>query len=107
MTTSPQSSEDLDRAFQLLAHPIRRQILLGLHTENEFGIENIDAEGHDPQRLEIELHHHHLPKLAASNYVEVDGKETVRRGPAYEDIAPLLGLLDEYGEEPVLTKRER
>ena len=97
----------LDVAFDVLSDSRRRDILEAVADHNprdvdEFtsgGVASADENGADPERVRTELHHVHLPKLAAQGYVEWDpNAETIRRGPNFDDIAPLLRLLGEYRE---------
>lgn len=49
---------------------------------------------HDREPLQTELHHRHLPKLEDAGYVNwTPDSQTVRRGPRFDDIEPVLGLL--------------
>lgn len=95
----------LDRAFDALRHPYRRHILTLVAERNPRGVadvvsKHLATEDDDPERLTTELYHAHLPKLADSGYIEWDeDTHTVRRGPNFDEIAPLLRLLDDHEDE--------
>lgn len=46
------------------------------------------------------LYHVHLPKLAEAAYIEWDADtQTIRRGPNFDEIAPLLQLMADHEDE--------
>jgi DNA-binding transcriptional ArsR family regulator len=98
-------SSRLDRMFDALKHPYRRRILelLNEHNprdEDEFSVEELATEDDDLELLTTELYHVHLPKLVESGYVEWDEDDgVVRRGPNFEEIAPLLRLMSDHQDE--------
>jgi hypothetical protein len=95
----------LDRMFDTLAHPYRRRILLLVSERNprgedEFSVEAVATEDDDRELLAVELYHTHLPKLAEAGYVDWDEEgHTIRRGPNFDAIAPLLRLMDDHRDE--------
>lgn len=104
-TTSPTS---LDVMFDGLANSYRRRILLEIadhnpRDEDEFSPETFTSDAADNDELKqmrAQLFHTHLPKLADAGYIEWDPEtETIRRGPDFEEIAPLLTLLVDRGDE--------
>lgn len=100
---SDSHTRPLDRMFDTLANPYRRRIL-GLVSErnprsqDEFSVDDLGKD--DDETLATELHHVHLPKLVNAGYIEWDEDTgTVRRGPNFDEIEPLLRLLDEHRDE--------
>lgn len=95
----------LDGLFDVLSHPYRRRILIRLHDRNpreesSFSTDSVGEEGVDTDRLGIELHHHHLPKLEAAGFIDWDrDADAIRRGPRFDEIAPLLDLMDRHSDE--------
>lgn len=101
--------------FELLAADYRRQILLTLCDSETVALpEAILTRGTSAERrpavasdgttaidsaVAIELYHNHVPKLAAAGVVEWD-RDTgvVSRGPAFEQIEPVVCLLAENEE---------
>lgn len=51
----------------------------------------------DPIVVAELLHHTHLPKLEAANIIEIDDG-VIRRGPNWDEIEPLLTIIDENRE---------
>lgn len=107
MTTDDPSSHDvgqpasrnLSQLFTALRHEHRRQILTFLadadaREKAELILADLQPEGADPEWFKPALHHQHLPILEEAGYIEWD-RETnrIRRGPAFEDISPVIELL--------------
>lgn len=70
----------MDDAFEAFAHPIRRELLCLLH-EHDSTTSDIDqlsralaasAEDATAHDVRIHLHHVHLPKLQAAEFIEFD-----------------------------------
>jgi hypothetical protein len=98
----------LDAMLHALCHPYRQRILLavsdhGPRTGEEFTPDSFgpdDADDVERKRMRTELYHSHLPRLAKLGYVEWDSETgTVRRGPNFEAIDPLVRLLVEHEDE--------
>ncbi|MFC6977247.1 ArsR family transcriptional regulator [Halomicroarcula sp. GCM10025709] len=101
-------SASLNVMFDALRNPYRRRILVAISDHNpceitEFArnqIASVSEDEADPERLEVQLLHSHLPKLAEKGYIDWNPEaETIRRGPNFHDIAPLLQLLDDHAEK--------
>ncbi|WP_169316556.1 hypothetical protein [Haloferax elongans] len=46
------------------------------------------------------MHHVHLPKLRQMGIIESSGEQShVSRGPHFDDIVPLLRIIDTYRDE--------
>jgi hypothetical protein len=93
----------LDRALDALGHPYRRRLLLLVgergRDEDEVPVEAVAHDDEDLDLLGTELYHVHLPRLAEAGYVEWDRDlESVRRGPNFGEVAPLLALMRERRE---------
>lgn len=95
----------LDRMFNALRHPYRRRILMLVsehnpRDEDEFSVEDLATDDDDLELLTTELYHAHLPKLAKAGYIEWDEEDrTIRRGPNFNEIAPLLRLMTDHQDE--------
>ena len=101
-------SASLDRMFDALRNPARRRIILAISennprditefTQNKFA--PINGDEADPEQLERRLHHSHLPNLAEKGYIDWNPEaQTIRRGSNFDDIAPLLKLMDDHADE--------
>lgn len=93
------------RSLSALANPYRRQLLLALLDHNPQDDDDRDpldiaAGDEEPEVLETELVHTHLPKLTDMGYITWDRTDnTISRGPEWEQIAPLLELINENRDE--------
>jgi hypothetical protein len=95
----------LDRVFDALSHPYRRRILMLVsehnpRDEDEFSVEDLATEDDDLELLTTELYHAHLPKLVDAGYIDWDeDTHTIRRGPNFDEIGPLLRLMTDHQDE--------
>lgn len=103
MTTGAEtiSSDDI---MEAMAHIQRRKLLLALLEENPQDdkpvvVADSDSETAAIGRL-ISMNHVHLPKLVEYGFIEWD-QETheVMKGPQFDEIRPLLELLDDHEDE--------
>lgn len=91
-------------ALKVLADPYRRQLLLKLladNPENEADIPAVMADDDGEfEDLFIKMYHQHLPALEGANVIEWDREENlVRKGPAFEELVPLLVLIRDHQDE--------
>lgn len=95
------TSSELDRFMSILADRQRRAILYTLGQENPRHVSDLLVRGvKQPDHVEIELRHSHLPKLDDAGYIEWDREtDEVRPGVRYDDIEPLLSLIGEHTDE--------
>ncbi|ELY56720.1 hypothetical protein C491_11975 [Natronococcus amylolyticus DSM 10524] len=92
--------------LDVLANKYRRRVLVAL-------LEHNPQDDHNPQipddvtlgtgdleSLMISMRHTHLPKLEEAGFIEWD-RETnvVRKGPQFEEIRPLLELMEAHADE--------
>jgi hypothetical protein len=95
--------ESLSDLFEVLSHQFRRYVLWALaraesDTEAALELDHL-ADGDEPDVLRLELVHNHLPKLDEYDYVDWDpATGTLGRGPRFEEIEPVLELLNENAE---------
>lgn len=95
----------LDEAFDALRNVHRRRLLLNLRhgrVSRLGGATRVVADGgdNDPERLEVELFHLHLPKLERAGYVTWDRESgAIDAGPQFDEIEPLLELLAGHGDK--------
>lgn len=93
-------STSFDVHLDALGHVDRRQLLLALldvKAEGNLPIE-VDRLEQDTAEtpLRVSMHHVHLPKLDDYGLVDADlDRYTVTTGPRFDEIRPLLELLDE------------
>jgi hypothetical protein len=94
--------------FDALRNPYRRRILVAISDHNPRNITeftqtkfaSVDGDKADPQQLELELQHSHLPKLAEKGYIDYNPEtQTIRRGSSFNEIAPLLKLMDGHADK--------
>lgn len=97
-------STSFDSHLDALGHVDRRRLLLALldaNSENNLPVE-IDQLGHDTSGTPplLSMHHVHLPKLDDQGFVDANlDQYSVTTGPHFDDIKPLLRLLDTNREQ--------
>lgn len=105
--TEPQhaNTDRLDVSLDALNHPYRRRILTQLYDRSprdtdSFTIDSMADGTEDDNRIAIEIHHWHLPKLADSAIIEWEREaDVIRRGPRFEEIAPMIEFTVKYHNE--------
>ncbi|MFC4451878.1 DUF7344 domain-containing protein [Halorussus aquaticus] len=94
--------------FDELWNTHRHRILLAVsdqtpRTEDEVIPECLaleEPDDDDRNGVKTELRNVHLPKLAEHGYIEWDAEtQTIWRGPNFEEVAPLLRLVDDHRDE--------
>ncbi|WP_217493337.1 transcriptional regulator [Haladaptatus sp. W1] len=89
-------------SLDMLSSPHRRRILLAVLDDNPRDEDEFTSDATDDEltALKTQLHHVHLPKLADKGYIEWNpDTETIRRGPNFDEIAPLLTLMSNHADE--------
>lgn len=101
----PEDNEKLGQALTVLSDRYRRELLLALLIENPQDDDDRDPldiidPPDEPDVLEAELYHNHLPKLEALGFIEWD-RETgqIATGPDWDDIEPVLELIHDHQDE--------
>lgn len=99
------NADALDESFDVLSHPFRRRILTRLHDHNprdeaEFSADELADDADEVDRLVLEIHHRHLPKLAEKGFIDWDREaDVITRGPRFDEIAPLIELMVNHRDE--------
>lgn len=95
----------MDEYFAALANTHRRRLLVALLNHNPQRDEvNVPEDVHEGEMaleaLQTELHHSHLPRLEEPGFIgwNRDTHEVVR-GPRFDEIRPLLELMQEHADE--------
>lgn len=103
--TENANADALNDSLEALGHPFRRRILTRLHDRNprdeaEFSAAELADDADGSHRLELDIHHNHLPRLAEAGFVDWDRDENVvTRGPRFPEIAPLIELMANHPDE--------
>ena len=97
---STEAATSFDTHFDALRHVGRRRLLLALLNAEEAALPielgQLKYETADRDVL-VSFHHSHLPKLENLGFVDADpDHHAVTRGPRFEEIKPLLELLDTH-----------
>ncbi|MDZ5812632.1 hypothetical protein U4E84_14890 [Halorubrum sp. AD140] len=97
-------ADETDRALQVLSHACRRRVLFELYEEVNSGergaIDYTDVTQNGTECRHLILYHTHLPKLEECGYIEwYRAEKTIRTGPRWEEIEPLLELLSSHLDE--------
>lgn len=105
MTADVAQKRSFDDSLDALAHVQRRALLLALLADSPQDASTPpetarSGSAGDEVDLLVTIHHVHLPKLEEYGFVEWDrDTDELRRGPNFEEIAPLLELLDDHRDE--------
>jgi len=99
--------EKLDQTLEALSNRYRRELLLALMAENPQDDDdrdplNVIESPVEPEVLEVELVHKHLPKLEAMGFKFIEwDRDTgkIATGPNRAEIEPVLQLLNDYQDE--------
>jgi len=111
---APIDGPDSDAVFECLAAQKRRDIIAELRVRGSASLrELVDAvaeTGDRPERVELELHHRHLPKLADAGLVEYDSEdravESTDRTAAVDAAARTVEQCGESRSDADSTRRE-
>lgn len=93
-----------DELFDALGHRQRRELLVALLDHNPQDMtptvaEEVPDEAAPVEEV-VEMTHIHLPKLAEYGYITYDREtEEVSKGPAFDEIRPMLELLIAHADE--------
>ena len=95
------AADDLNEVFEALAAAPRRRLLASL-LEADPGEEvhlpaaaTTSETSVDPEKLRVELYHHHLPMLAEAGFVDWESDPLVAaRGPDFPAVAAVLEALE-------------
>jgi hypothetical protein len=91
------TTTDLNARLDALVDPERRRVLRELgDCSPEAALDVLSDGGRtDDHDARVAMSHVHLPKLAGEGFVDWDrGADTVTRGANFDEIEPLLDLLD-------------
>ena len=96
----------LDTTFDILANEYRRRVLVAMLEHNPQDGDDpqipadITIENEDLETLRMHMRHKHLPKLEDAELIEWDrDTNTIRTGPRFDDIRPLLELMQNHADE--------
>lgn len=95
----------LETTFDVLAETYRRRLLMTLLAHNSQDDDqwipaDVVVSDEDIDRPTVSMTHIHLPKLEDMGFIEWDrDANEVRKGPQFEEVRPLLQLLDDHADE--------
>jgi hypothetical protein len=100
----PEPDTLFDSMLDALSNVHRRKLLMALLESNPQDdlprVSSADEGESEAMEHLIRMHHVHLPKLVEYGFIEWDQeKEEVTKGPAFDEIKPLLNLLAEHEDE--------
>ena len=97
---STEAVTSFDTHLDVLRHVDRRRLLLALLNAEEAALPiELDQLEYETAESDILLsfRHNHLPKLEDRGFVDADlDRYSVTKGPRFEEIEPLLELLDTH-----------
>lgn len=91
--------------FELLGQPVRRRLLLTVYRGNPTDLDDLRANdinvgGEDQKLVGLALNYSTIQELHDRGYINWDPEtETLTRGDRFDEIAPLLQLLDDHADE--------
>ena len=94
----------VDEVMDALANVQRRKLLVALLAHNPQDdspvvVADSEGEGSAVEQL-VTMDHVHLPKLAEYGFIDWDKEaHQVEKGPKFDEIRPLLELLDDHEDE--------
>lgn len=109
MSPGHSSDDPIDRFWETLSHPMRRATLQALKGTEKTTVETAASEipstdayrtdgGRLPEesdRVEVMLHHHHLPKMANAGAIDYDRESgTIQTNSTTERICDLMDTLE-------------
>lgn len=96
----------LDSMLDILSNKYRRRLLVALLEHNLQDDEDpqipddVHLESEDLDQLMVHMRHTHLPKLEEAEFIEWDQESnSVRKGPRFDEIRPLLELMQNHADE--------
>lgn len=90
----------LDLAANVLRDRHRRRILLGLRAGRVDREADVALRRPDADEVESDLRSVHLPMLEEEGIIEWDRENgEIRKGPNFDEIEPLLRLIEEHEDE--------
>jgi len=100
------SAPEMDVMLDILANRYRRGVLVALLRHNPQDDDDpqipddVELDSEDLESLMVHMSHTHLPKLEEYGFIEWDqDTNTVRTGPQFEEIRPLLELMQNHADE--------
>ncbi|MFC5277830.1 ArsR family transcriptional regulator [Halorubrum rubrum] len=96
-------SPSFDSQLDALGHVARRRLLLALldagsEDDRSVAFDRLADDSPEEDAL-LSMRHLHLPKLEERGFVAVHPeRRSVRRGPRFDEISPLLELLEANGD---------
>lgn len=100
------TASGLDTYLEILADERRRQVIQRLRTDGDSTLEELatSVDGEHAERLADDLHHNHLPRLAAHGIVEYDTRSGYVRydpDPELEAIVDAVLAVASATETPI------
>jgi hypothetical protein len=104
-TQSRKGGSALSEKFDILSHPLRRRLLVALgkknpRDEDDITSDSIAGDGDSLELFKQKMYHQHLPKLEEAGFINWDRDSgTITRGPRFEEIEPLIELMNNHQDE--------
>lgn len=94
----------LSTQLDALSYRPQRKLLVALFNHNPrddipVDSDELEFEGEDLE-IRLDFQHFHLPELESKGFIDYDREDhIVTRGPDFEEIEPLIQLIDEHNDE--------